>query len=60
MHHTKKGNKWYFALKANIGLDRKDGAVHSVCTSAVNMADVHILPDLLYGEEHKAWSEAGY
>jgi IS5 family transposase len=34
MHQTKKGNQWYFGLKAHIGVDSKQGVVHSVCTSS--------------------------
>jgi IS5 family transposase len=34
--------------------------VHSVCTSAASVADVHRLPDLLHGEERKVWGDGGY
>ena len=34
MHQTKKGNQYYFGAKAHIGVDSKEGVVHSVCTSA--------------------------
>src|ERR1019366_6522347 len=37
MHQTKKGNQWYFGLKAHIGVDSKEGVVHSVCTSAASV-----------------------
>ena len=60
MHQTKKGNQWYFGLKAHIGVDSKLGTVHSVCTSAANVSDVHMLPDLLHGEERKVWGDGGY
>jgi IS5 family transposase len=60
MHQTKKGNQWYFGLKAHIGVDAKEGHVHSVATSAANVADMHLLPDLLHGEERKVWGDAGY
>ena len=53
MHQTKKGNQYYFGAKAHIGVDSKEGVVHSVCTSAASVSDVHMLPDLLYGEEKK-------
>src|ERR1035437_10815310 len=46
MHQTRKGNQWYFGLKAHIGVDSKQGVVHSVCTSAASVADKHMLPDL--------------
>lgn len=47
MHHARKGQQWFFGLKARIGLDSKEGIVHSVCTSAVSVADKHMLPNLL-------------
>jgi IS5 family transposase len=60
MHQAKKGNQWYFGLKAHIGVDAKEGTVHTVCTTAANVADMHMLPDLLHGEERKVWGDAGY
>lgn len=60
MHQTRKGNQWYFGLKAHIGVDSREGVVHSVCTSAASVADVHLLPDLLHGAERKVWGDAGY
>lgn len=60
MHQTRKGNQWYFGVKAHIGVDSREGVVHSVCTSAASVADVHLLPDLLHGAERKVWGDAGY
>lgn len=60
MHQTKKGNQWYFGMKAHVGVDAKHGIVHSVCTTAASVADVHMLPDLLHGEERKVWGDGGY
>src|SRR6266446_1961739 len=60
MHQTRKGKQWYFGLKAHIGVDSKQGHVHSVCTSAASVADKHMLPDLLHGEERKVWGDGGY
>ncbi len=33
MHQTRKGNQWYFGMKAHIGVDSKEGIVHSVCST---------------------------
>jgi transposase, IS5 family len=60
MHQTKKGNQYYFGAKAHIGVDSKEGVVHSVCTSAASVSDVHMLPDLLHGGEKKVWGDGGY
>ncbi len=40
--------------KAHIGVESKEGIVHSVCTSAASVSDVHMLPDLLHGNEKKS------
>ena len=60
MHQTRKGQQWYFGLKAHIGVDSKQGHVHSVCTTAASVADKHMLADLLHGEERKVWGDGGY
>lgn len=60
MHQTRKGNQYYFGAKAHIGVDSKEGIVHSVCTSAASVSDVHMLPDLLHGNEKKVWGDGGY
>jgi IS5 family transposase len=59
MHQTRKG-QWYFGLKAHIGVDSKQGVVHSLCTSAASVAEKQMLPDLLHGEERKVWGDGGY
>jgi IS5 family transposase len=60
MHSTMKGNQWHFGLKAHIGVDASEGHVHSVATTAAHVSDVHMLPELLHGEERKVWGDGGY
>jgi IS5 family transposase len=60
MHQTRKGNQWYFGMKAHIGVDSKEGIVHSVCSTAASVSDVHMLPELLHGDEKKVWGDGGY
>jgi IS5 family transposase len=60
MHQTRKGKQWYFGLKAHVGVDSKEGHVHSLCTSAASVADKHMVPDLLHGEERKVWGDGAY
>lgn len=60
MHPTKKGNQWYFGLKAHIGVDSKTKQVHSVAVTAANVHDSQVLEDLLHGEETRVWGDSAY
>ena len=60
MHQTKKGNQWYFGMKAHIGVDADSGLVHSVTTTAANEADVEQVEDLLHGKEEVVHADSGY
>jgi len=60
MHQTKKGNQYYFGMKAHIGTDAASGVVHSLCTTPANTADVTQAQYLLHGDEHHAFGDAGY
>jgi len=60
MHQVKKGNQWYFGMKAHVGVDSKQGIVHSAEATAANIADSKMLPELLHGNERKVWGDAAY
>jgi IS5 family transposase len=60
MHQVKKGNQWYFGMKAHVGVDSKSGIVHTAAATAANTADSKVLPELLHGKEQKVWGDAAY
>ena len=60
MHQTKKGNQWYFGMKAHIGVDAKSGLTHSLETTAANEHDLNQVGNLLHGEEGFVFADAGY
>jgi IS5 family transposase len=60
MHQTRKGNQWYFGMKAHIGVDLHSGLVHSLTGTAANEADVNQTANLLHGEEKAVYADAGY
>ena len=60
MHQTKKGNQYYFGMKAHIGADDESGLVHSVVGTAANVADVTQVDKLLHGDENVVCADAGY
>ena len=57
MSSTKKGNDWYFGMKAHIGVDAVSGVVHSLDTSTAKLHDSQVWDDLLHGEETSVWAE---
>src|SRR3984893_11175445 len=46
MHQTKKGNQWYFGMKAHLGVD--------------NTVLPDLLPDSLHGNETGVWGDQAY
>jgi len=60
MKQAKKGNQWYFGMKAHIGVDADSGLVHSVVGTAASVNDVTQAGSLLHGEEEAAFADAGY
>src|SRR3954462_9273116 len=59
MHQTKKGNQWYFGMKAHIGVDVASGLVHTVVGTAANEADVTQTAKLMHGQEEDMFGDAG-
>jgi len=60
MCQTKKGNQWYFGMKAHIGVDSKTKLIHSVLATPANTRDSQALPYLLHGKETRVWGDSAY
>jgi IS5 family transposase len=60
MHSSKKGNQWYFGMKAHIGVDADSGLVHTVRGTSGHVGDITEGNSLLHGEETDAFGDAGY
>jgi len=60
MSSTRKGNDWYFGMKAHIGVDAESGAVHSLDTSTAKVHDSQVWDALLHGDETSVWADKGY
>lgn len=63
-HQTKKGNQYFFGMKAYIGVDAETGLVGwlvgCVVGTAANVADVAPVDQLLHGGETYVSGDAGY
>ncbi len=60
MRSTKKGNQWYFGMKAHIGVDSQTKLIHSVAATVANIHDSQMLPDLLHGEATRVGGDSAY
>lgn len=59
MRQTKKGNEWYFGMKAHVGTDVK-GIVHSLVTTNAAVSDVSQMPELMHGREREWYGDRAY
>jgi IS5 family transposase len=59
-HQTRKGNPWYFGMKAHIGADRDSKLMHTGGVTAANVADLTKTAELLHGQEEQVHADAGY
>ena len=60
MHQTKKGNQWYFGMKAHIGVDAGTGYVHSVTATAASVHDLDQITHLVRADDEVVYADAGY
>lgn len=60
MHSTKKGNQWYFGMKAHIGTDTGKGLVHSVVVTNAAVHDSKVMDELLHGDEQSIYGDSAY
>ena len=59
MKQTKKGNQWYFGMKAHVGSSKR-GIIHSLTTTSANVHDSVEFENLLHGEEDVVYADSAY
>jgi len=60
MRSTRKGNQYYFGMKAHVGTDTGRGLVHSVVVTNASVHDSQVLDKLLHGEEQAIYGDKAY
>src|SRR3954447_556842 len=60
MHQTRKGQQWYFGMKAHIGVDAGTGYVLTVTATAANVHDLDEAVNLVRAEDSVVYVDAGY
>jgi IS5 family transposase len=57
MKQTKKGNLWYFGMKAHI---TGKGLAHSIVVTDAGVHDSQVMDELLHGEEQSVYGDRAY
>jgi transposase, IS5 family len=60
MKQTKKGNQWYFGMKAHVGTDADRGLVHSIVVTNAAVHDSRVMDKLLHGKELSVYGDKAY
>ena len=60
MHSSKKGNQWYFSMKAHIGVDANSELVHTVKGTTGHVHDINEGHSLLPSQEQVVFADTGY
>lgn len=60
MGSTRKGKKWFYGMKAHIGVDHHSKLIHHVVATAGNVADGPVIGHLLHGQERSVWGDKAY
>jgi transposase, IS5 family len=60
MHQTRKGNQWYFGMKAHLGVDAGTGYAHSVSATAASVHDLDQAATLVRCDDEVVYADYGY
>ena len=60
MRSSKKGNQWYFGMKAHIGVDAKSGLVHTAGVTTGSVHDAKVMDNLIREDDRAVYGDRGY
>ena len=60
MSSSKKGNQWYFGMKAHIGVDAKSGLVHTAGVTTGKVHDAKVMDNLIREDDRAVYGDKGY
>src|ERR1700704_1436698 len=60
MRSSKKGNQWYFGMKAHIGVDAKSGLVHTAGVTSGSVHDAKVMHRLIRADDNAVYGDKGY
>ena len=60
MSQSKKGNQWYFGMKAHIGVDARSGLVHTAGVTTGKVHDAKVMDNLIRENDRAVFADKGY
>ena len=60
MSSSKKGNQWFFGMKAHIGVDAESGLVHTAGVTSGNVHDAKLMDRLIRDDDTAVYGDKGY
>ncbi len=60
MSQSKKGNQWYFGMKAHIGVDVRSGLVHTAGVTTGKVHDAKVMDNLIREDDRAVFADKGY
>ena len=60
MSQSKKGNQWYFGMKAHIGVDARSGLVHTAGVTTGKVHDAKVVDNLIRENDRAVFADKGY
>jgi transposase, IS5 family len=60
MHSSKKGNQWYFGMKAHVGVDATSGLVHTAGVTTGSVHDAKVMHRLIRQDDRAVYGDKGY
>ena len=60
MTQSKKGNQWYFGMKAHIGVDAQSGLVHTAGVTTGKVHDARVMHRLIREDDRAVYGDKGY
>jgi len=60
MRSSKKGNQWYFGMKAHIGVDARSGLVHTAGVTSGSVHDAKVMDRLIRDDDSALYGDKGY
>lgn len=60
MRQSKKGNQWYFGMKAHVGVDARSGLVHIAGMTTGKVHDAKEMDTLIREDDRAVFGDKGY